>query len=432
MSPPVEPGTGSEPEPDPSLTVSVELAPVAIEVSDVSKTFRKHSEPAKTLKERLLTLRQSTVADFHALRDVDFEVRAGETFGILGHNGSGKSTLLKCIAGTIRPSQGIVRVRGRLSALLELGAGFHPDLTGRENVYLNGSILGFSRARIDEIFDDIVAFAGLEDFIDSQVKHYSSGMYARLGFAVAVNLEPDVLLIDEVLAVGDEAFQAKCIGRIQAFQAEGRTICLVTHSPEQVRNLCNRAMVLDRGRLVHLGDVDEAIAAYRRSLLSHGHAPVTDPVVDNEVGSVADSPVTLRRVWIEPPPNDRPAHQAGDRLRVGVDIGIGEVVPLRVHLWIHRTDGTIWANISSLDLLGTDVYATGSRGQMMFEIDDLPFADGTYVVTVALQAPAEAREYDRSQNQIRFEVSTERPILGPVHLAASLDSTLTEPAPTIL
>ncbi|MGI9615437.1 MAG: ABC transporter ATP-binding protein, partial [Acidimicrobiales bacterium] len=163
-------------------------ADVAIEVAEVSKTFRKSSEPSKTLKERLLTLRSSTVEDFHALKDIDFTVTSGETFGILGHNGSGKSTLLKCIAGTIRPSEGIVRVRGRLSALLELGAGFHPDLTGRENVFLNGSILGFSKARIDQIFDEIVDFAGLEDFIDTQVKHYSSGMYARLGFAVAVNL----------------------------------------------------------------------------------------------------------------------------------------------------------------------------------------------------------------------------------------------------
>ena len=280
------------------MTASAPAAPVppappstvAIEVDGVSKTFRKHSEPAKTLKERLLTLRSSTVEDFAALTDVDFRVTAGETFGILGHNGSGKSTLLKCIAGTIRPSDGVVRVRGRLSALLELGAGFHPDLTGRENVYLNGSILGFPKAKIDRIFDDIVAFAGLEEFIDAQVKHYSSGMYARLGFAVAVNLEPDVLLIDEVLAVGDEAFQRKCIERVRGFQSDGRTIVLVTHSPEQVRNLCDRAMVLDRGRMISLGDVDEAISTYRASLAANDQPlPVEDD--DGKIALVDESPV---------------------------------------------------------------------------------------------------------------------------------------------
>ncbi|MEM7273844.1 MAG: ABC transporter ATP-binding protein [Actinomycetota bacterium] len=401
--------------------------PIAIEVSGVSKTFRKHSEPAKTLKERLLTLRSSTVSDFHALDGIDFTVRAGETFGILGHNGSGKSTLLKCIAATIRPTTGSVRVRGRLSALLELGAGFHPDLTGRENVYLNGSILGFTRERIDRIFDEIVSFAGLEDFIDTQVKHYSSGMYARLGFAVAVNLEPDVLLIDEVLAVGDEAFQRKCIERVRGFQADGRTICLVTHSPEQVRNLCDRAMVLDHGKLIYLGDVAGAVSAYRQSLTGQGHA---DPDA-GRIELIERSPVRFTEVVIEPPPDGQAAFRPGDSVTVVTRFDADGQVPIRGHLWIHRHDGTLMVNVSTLDLMGTDVYSDGVGGEMRYVIDNLPFTDGHYLVTAVLQAPTEAREYDRNEQEVDFEVFTGDPVLGPVTLDLRLETNVDAPAPTI-
>ncbi len=404
--------------------------PVAIEVANVSKTFRKHSEPAKTLKERLLTLRSSSVEDFHALRDIDFEVMAGETFGILGHNGSGKSTLLKCIAGTIRPSNGMVRVRGRLSALLELGAGFHPDLTGRENVYLNGSILGFSRSRIDEIFDDIVSFAGLEEFINTQVKHYSSGMYARLGFAVAVNLEPDVLLIDEVLAVGDEAFQRKCIERIRGFQTDGRTMCLVTHSPEQVRNLCDRALVLDHGNPIHVGDVNEAIAVYRKSLGEQSHE---EPAAENDhIELVNESPVRITDVWIDPVPDGRASFLPGDRVTIGMRFDGQRELPLRAHLWVHRHDGMLMVNVSTFDLLETDVQAEGGGGELKFVVTDQPFMDGTYLVTLVLQSPSETIEYDRSEQQLTFEVFTGGKIYAPVDLKVSLETTVATLAPTVI
>src|SRR5271168_1328970 len=180
---------------------------------------------------------------FWALRDVSVDVNQGETFGILGRNGCGKSTLLKCVAGILKPTSGEIRVRGSLAAMLELGAGFQPDLSGRDNIFLNGSLLGLSRSDIEKRFDDIVAFAELEQFIDNQVKFYSSGMYIRLGFAVAVNVDPDLLIIDEVLAVGDERFQRKCMERIKLFQKEGRTIIFVSHSPDQVRSICDRGVV---------------------------------------------------------------------------------------------------------------------------------------------------------------------------------------------
>ena len=195
--------------------------PVAVEVNDVSKRFRIGDEKVRSLKEKVIKFRRHHYQDFWALKEVGFTVEQGETVGLLGHNGSGKSTLLKLIGGIMQPTTGDIRVRGRLASLLELGAGFHPDLTGRENVFLNASILGMSRKETEARFDEIVEFSELEQFIDLQVKHYSSGMYVRLGFAVAVNVDPDVLLVDEVLAVGDETFQAKCLDRIHEFQARG-------------------------------------------------------------------------------------------------------------------------------------------------------------------------------------------------------------------
>ena len=200
----------------------------AIEIESVTKSFKIYKEKAVSAKEKVIRFGRNPHHRFKALDDVSISVTEGETMAILGHNGSGKSTMLKCVAGTLRPTSGRIAVRGRLAALLELGAGFHPDLTGRENIYLNGSILGFSKAQVDRIFDDIVEFAELQDFIDNQVKHYSSGMYARLGFAVAINVEPEVLVVDEVLSVGDEAFQRKCIERVKQFQRTGRTILVVT------------------------------------------------------------------------------------------------------------------------------------------------------------------------------------------------------------
>jgi ABC-2 type transport system ATP-binding protein len=234
-----------------------------VRVDEVSRRFVIRQE--KSLKERLVNFGRSQKHknDFWALRDVSFEIDSGSTVGLIGPNGSGKSTLLKTIGGIIQPTSGSVALRGRLAALLELGAGFHPDLTGRENVYLNASILGLSRAQTDRYFDAIVDFSGIERFIDTQVKFYSSGMYVRLAFSVAVHVDPDILLVDEVLAVGDEPFQRKCMDRIKSFQAEGRTIVLVTHALGQVAELCDRAIVLEHGHLVADGPPRESLKALR-------------------------------------------------------------------------------------------------------------------------------------------------------------------------
>lgn len=238
-------------------------SPAVIAVDKVSKRFVIRKD--KSLKERIVNsaLSRQHREEFWALRDVDLEIGSGTTVGLIGPNGSGKSTLLKAIGGIIQPTSGTVRRRGRLAALLELGAGFHPDLTGRDNVYLNASILGLSRKQTDQYFDSIVDFSGIEKFIDTQVKFYSSGMYVRLAFAVAVHVDPDVLLVDEVLAVGDEPFQRKCMNRIKQFQNEGRTIVLVTHALDQVAEICDRAVVLEHGHVVVDGTARDAIRTLR-------------------------------------------------------------------------------------------------------------------------------------------------------------------------
>src|SRR5205085_1204491 len=240
----------------------------AIEARDVHKIYRRYGRRKQfaTLKSALLSgsvlrdLRPDAV--FEALKGVTFDVAKGKTFGVVGRNGSGKSTMLKLIAGIGKPTAGTIRVDGRVSALIELGAGFHPEISGRENVYINGLMLGLSRREITRRFDEIVRFAELEEFIDAPVKTYSSGMYMRLGFAVAINVDPDVLLVDEVLAVGDESFTHKCLDKFAEFRRRGRTILLVTHSLDLVTRFCDEALWLDAGVARAQGDPKRVIDAY--------------------------------------------------------------------------------------------------------------------------------------------------------------------------
>src|SRR5665647_946147 len=234
----------------------------AIEINDVSKMFKLYHENVRSLKEKVLFFNKRGYEEFWALKDIDIKVEPGETLGIIGANGSGKSTLLKLMTRILYPTKGKVITNGTIAALLELGAGFQPDLTGRENVYLNASILGFSKKEVDKRFDEIVAFAEMERFIDNHVRNYSSGMYIRLGFAVAINVDPDLLIIDEVLAVGDEAFQRKCLDRIDEIQAAGKTIIFVTHNVEVTKEICSRVVMLEGGRIIKDGAPREVVAYY--------------------------------------------------------------------------------------------------------------------------------------------------------------------------
>jgi len=236
-----------------------------IEFSGVSKSFH-HGTRAKLLRSYLFDLlRDKPDTDFFALRDVSFQLEAGQSLAIVGRNGAGKSTLLGLVAGLAEPTYGRVTVRGRVAALLELGSGFHPELTGVENLRLNASLLGLSRKRAAEAFDDIVAFADIGDFITEPLRTYSTGMIVRLAFAVAIHVDPDILILDEVLAVGDQGFQAKCRDRIRQFRTAGKTLLFVSHAPDAVKELCDRALWLDHGRVVMEGAAARVLEAYKES-----------------------------------------------------------------------------------------------------------------------------------------------------------------------
>lgn len=237
-----------------------------IRIEHVSKTFRQFSERNQTLKSAVMRGRVSKHRDFAALTDITFDVHRGETFGLIGSNGSGKSTLLRCIARILTPNAGRITVTGRVGALLEVGSGFHAELTGRENVFLAGAIAGLSRKDVTRVLDEIVDFAGIGDFIDEPVKNYSSGMYVRLGFSTAVAVRPDILLADEILAVGDAEFQAKCLARIESMRASGTTIVLVTHDITKIEKFCGRAAWIDHGQLKLVGSAETVAAAYSASL----------------------------------------------------------------------------------------------------------------------------------------------------------------------
>ncbi len=239
----------------------------AIHLENVSVRYRTPTERFNTFKEFAIRWVQGKVRStaFWALRDISFDVCKGEVFGIIGQNGAGKSTLLKLVSRVMRPTEGRVRVFGRVVPLLELGAGFHPELTGRENVFLNGAILGFNRQEMERKFQRIVEFSELHDFIEAPLRTYSSGMWARLGFAVAIDAEPDILILDEILSVGDEAFQRKCLNRIEQFRDQGATIVLVSHNTHQIEQMCQRAAWLDHGQLQSVGDAASVVQAYREN-----------------------------------------------------------------------------------------------------------------------------------------------------------------------
>jgi lipopolysaccharide transport system ATP-binding protein len=234
----------------------------AIVVDGVSKKFRLFHERNQTLKSAVMRGRRIVADEFWAVRDVSFEVPRGQTLGLIGRNGSGKSTLLKTVARIYQPDEGRVVLNGRVSSMLEVGSGFHPELSGRENVFLNGSILGLTRKQVAARFDEIVDFSGVEAYIDQPVKNYSSGMYVRLGFAVAVHTEPDILIVDEILSVGDGAFRKKSREKFLEFTGQGRTVILVSHSLSQIRSMCQQTAWLHDGRLRALGQTDEVVDAY--------------------------------------------------------------------------------------------------------------------------------------------------------------------------
>jgi ABC-type polysaccharide/polyol phosphate transport system ATPase subunit len=401
----------------------------AIDVVNVSKVYRRYARKKQfaTLKSALL--KGSLIRDlqpdetFPALRGVTFNVPKGCTYGIIGRNGSGKSTLLKCVAGITRPNEGSVQVKGRISALIELGAGFHPEISGRENVFINGIMLGLTKREIQRRFDEIVEFAELKDFIDAPVKTYSSGMYMRLGFAVAVHVDPDVLLIDEVLAVGDQSFTVKCLDKFAEFRRRNKTILLVTHSLDLVEKFCDRALWLDKGRTLAEGEPKRVVASYlidvekseeqqlaKDEAVAVAHVSGTRGGASGGLTGINGSPVNQPSDVVTTPADMFQATEGrwgsreveiSDVTLVGADgtpghvFQSGDAIELRVKTRVHQPTNDFVFGIGLFNVDGVCCYGTNTNieqlepaeisgeGEIRFRIASLDLVEGTYKIDVA-------------------------------------------------
>jgi len=366
----------------------------AIEVQGVSKSFRLYHDANYTLKERVINWRKRGYELFWALKDIDLVVYKGQTLGIIGPNGSGKSTLLRLMTRIMSPNKGRILTHGSVSALLELGAGFHPDLSGRENIYLNGSVLGFKRRDLEALFQEIVDFSELGPFIDNQVKNYSSGMYVRLGFSIAINLNPDILLIDEVLAVGDEAFQTKCLNRLAKMQQDGKTIVLVTHNTDIAASFSDRVLWLEKGCIKMLGDPNEVSEAYRQAMRFSPEG--------TEFGNMEAVISSLEILDGE----ERPA----------LEYETGDPMVLRLSYEARRRIDDPVFGFGIYNHMGLMVYGTNTslrgmsipyiqgRGQVCFRMPSIPMLDGRYYVSAAIHSRDEMTNYHWLDKKYYFDV----------------------------
>ena len=379
------------------------MKPGGIQVERAARRFRVYPREQRTLKDVLFSRgRVPGGVDVWALRDVSFSVEPGGAVGLVGRNGSGKTTLLRLLSGIIKPTSGTVAVGGRVGSLLELGAGFHPDMTGRENVYLNGSIHGLRRARIREKLDEIVAFAGLEDFIDLPVRTYSSGMYMRLGFAVAAHIEADVLLLDEVFAVGDEAFQRKCFGKIFEFKQRGGTIVFVSHDASAVERLCDRAVLLKDGTVAFDGPTHEAIVEYRRLLAGERNPEERAAGLKEWGGAVAR--VDAARLLGPDGAERTQGLLAGESFAIAVDVSADRSLPAPRLVWELRDDAGIL--VASGEAFTSELGWDDSTRRLStrFDADRPPFSDGRLHLRVDLTEAGGETQYHSLDDALVFVV----------------------------
>lgn len=393
----------------------------AIELIDVSKSFRK-----VTLRKNYGTLKSAFLGfvtgsgggardmgngdSFSALKSVSFSVPRGETWGVIGRNGSGKSTLLKLISGIYKPDGGTMNINGRVSALIELGAGFHPEFSGRENVFVNASILGLSKKRIQERFDEIVNFAELWDFIDAPVRTYSSGMFMRLGFAVAIHADPDILLVDEVLAVGDEAFGHKCQARLEAFKKEGKTILMVTHSLGDVRKWCDGAVWIDEGHVRMIGKPNRVVDEYlttvaereNESALQAGETKEEAPA--QSLNRWGDRRVEITRIRLLGSDGmARKVFSTGQPMLVEMEYKAQEAVAEPVFgVGIHKKDGGLCYGTNT-HIEAIKIESISGSGKAVFRAGRLDLVDGAYTLSVAIHAK-DGHPYDYHDQMYDFEV----------------------------
>jgi ABC-type polysaccharide/polyol phosphate transport system ATPase subunit len=380
------------------------MSDLALEVVHVTKTFRLHREKTNSIKALVAGRGRTKYDEFTALNDVTFNVSEGEVFGVIGENGSGKSTLLKCMAGILQPNSGSVRVHKRMSALLELGAGFHPELSGRDNVFLNAAILGMSRRDIAGRFDAIVDFSGLASFIDAPVKTYSSGMYVRLAFAVAINVDPRLLIIDEILAVGDVSFQQRCLEKFVDFRNEGRTIILVTHAMSTVKDMCDRAIWLTHGVITGEGDPSDLVEAYTESMLGtrdrsgassrHGSGEIQITSVELFTGD-----------GLEPVKRFR----TGDSVRVRMHYQALQPVPKPViAIEIESLGGAVVTAPCTRDV-GLIPEDLSGEGTVEVELEAISLLPGTYDLHTSITDFNRSHIYDNLHVAFRFDVMSGKP-----------------------
>ena len=381
-----------------------------IQLDHVSKQFTLQRERPRSFLELVTSgWKRRPQERIWALRDVSFSVRRGETVGIIGDNGAGKSTLLRLVTGVITPSSGRIYVHGHVAALLELGAGFHPDLTGRENVFLNGSMLGISRREMQRKFDNIVAFAELAEFIDVPVKHYSSGMYMRLAFSVAIHVDPEILLVDEILAVGDQHFQAKCLRRIRDLKSQGITILFVSHSLDTVANLCSHAVWVEHGRVQLDGYVDQVLDAYRESIATH-----EQPTAGQRVAQPVDVPgvrwgsggVEITSVeFLDSDGQLCHVFATGERLVVRMRHRAHQRISHpRTGLAIYHADTGVQLSGPNNVFAGYDIPYIEGEGYVDYIMPTLPFLPGDYLVSAAIYDHAGNHAYDHWHKCSRFTV----------------------------
>ena len=411
-----------------------------VELHNVSRSFQKHRDLERSLQQRLLNLftrRRPVVDEFYPLKDVSLQINKGDFLGVLGPNGAGKSTLLKLITGIIPPTKGDMVVNGRVCSLLELGAGFHPDLTGRENVYLNGSIYGLNRREIDARIEQIIDFAELGDFIDTPVKHYSSGMYVRLGFAVAIHTDPDILLVDEVLAVGDVNFQQKCLRSIEHFRDEGGTLILVSHDLSTIQTYCNRAVWLEGGHILEDGNPLDVGMAYLEAMARKEAAYATGVASDEGSRRWGTGRIQIRAVQLhDSNGQERDYFYTGESVAIRLLYHAQDVVPEPVFgLAIHHQNGAHIAGPNT-DFGGMELANVQGDGFVDYLVPGLPLLEGVYNVSVAVINHANTETYDFRYRICQFRVlagtSTER--YGLITLGgywrSSTPSTATTQEPT--
>ena len=373
-------------------------AGTALSVNNVTKTFRIHHERASSLKQYIASGGRNRYENFVALRNVSFDIQEGEAVGIIGHNGSGKSTLLKCMAQILTPNEGSISLNKKMAALLELGAGFHHELSGRDNVFLNASILGMGRKEIATRFDEIVEFSGLGDFIESPVKTYSSGMYVRLAFAVAINVDPELLLIDEILAVGDVTFQKKCMEKFVDFRTQGRTLVLVTHDAYTVREFCDRAIWLDRGVIRRDGDPADVVDEYTETMLG------AEASEGAEVSRRGDGQIQVTRteLLVGDVPVDR--FRNGDDVTVRLHYEAPDPVSRPVFsITVASLAGAVVTEPSTRDVGMVPDTLVGS-GHVDVRFDAVPLVASRYVLHTEITGWGRQHVYDHVQNAQTFDV----------------------------